>query len=914
MSYTPPQNHQGPALIIHETYQGQEQTYEIALAGVTRTIGRKKENDIQLSARFVSGFHARVEPAAGGGYQVVDVGSTNGTVLNGKKIPPNHPHMLNDGDVLRVSDTTTGDAVTMTYRASSYAPSPAPAPPPAHAPSPAPAPPPAYAPAPAAQTVVAAPERAPKTQALPVNAFDPNAQRTTIGRQGCDIELLHPTVSHFHAQIDRLPDGGHILRDAGSTNGTFVNGQRVRNTLLQAGDIIKIGPFKLTYTPAGIDQYDQRGAMRIDVRNMHFVVKVKGKPRTILNDISLSIAPREFVALVGGSGAGKSTLMKAISGFTRVKGASVLVNGDDYYQNFDSYRMMLGYVPQDDILHSTLPVDQALNYAAQLRLPSDTRPDEMNQRIESAVEAVEMTDHRAKYIKDLSGGQRKRVSIAAELLAEPSLFFLDEPTSGLDPGLEKKMMETLRAQADSGRTVVLVTHATENITQCHKVLFMSRGHMIYYGPPEEAPEFFGVKGGSFSEIYTRIDGPVNPTESFVQEVFQSPEYQQWRQANPRSKDPTTLAELWAAKYKGSAQYRRYVVERLNQTPPEPIIKGKEDDANQSPSISPLRQFFILTQRYLDLTVRDRTNLLILFLQSPIIALLLWFLADRNALAGVEAVEMIQRVEAQSFLFVLAAVGVWFGIINSAREITKEQTIFARERMSKLSIGAYISSKISVLGLLVFVQNVVLLGLLMLQLGDKGIEIPANPGGMDSLLEPLPVWLEMFITMMLTSVAGLAMGLLVSTISRTSDQAISIVPLLLIPQILFAGLIFKIAPAEDGIIEAIIWLVSLLMISRWALDALGTSLNLPKLCQLPNVDYDGKTQTQCDAVQQMRDDSTTAPIFDSVPFLDRGREAPDAFPNAFTFEIGHLLTTWGVLLAFVVVCLGITYALLRQRGN
>jgi ABC-type multidrug transport system ATPase subunit len=198
--------------------------------------------------------------------------------------------------------------------------------------------------------------------------------------------------------------------------------------------------------------------------------------------------------------------MNALSGYAQATGGHVFINGDDYYRNFDAYRTVLGYVPQDDIIHRTLPVDRALGYAAQLRLPADTAAPEIAQRIARVLDDVEMTPHRDKLVENLSGGQRKRVSIGSELLADPSLFFLDEPTSGLDPGLEKKMMYTLRRLADSGRTVVLVTHATANISQCDHVAFMSDGRLVYFGPPAEALQFFNVSSGDFADIYTKLEG------------------------------------------------------------------------------------------------------------------------------------------------------------------------------------------------------------------------------------------------------------------------------------------------------------------------------------------------------------------------------------------------------------------------
>ncbi|GAB4442334.1 MAG: FHA domain-containing protein [Chloroflexi bacterium OHK40] len=807
----------------------------VPLAGSALSIGRAPDNDIVLASRFVSGRHARVEPGVAG-YRIVDVGSTNGLLFEGRRVPS---HDLADGDVIRIGDPATGSFVTLTFRDPS-----------------------------AARATQGG--QAPRSYPL-----DPSDQQITIGRAGCDIVLDNPQVSRFHAQIDRT-QGGAVLRDAGSTNGTFVNGQRLSGPhTLRAGDVIQIGAFKLVYNVASLDQYDQRGALRIDARGLTRQVRRDGRARVILNDVSLSIAPREFVALVGGSGTGKSTLMKALCGYAPATSGQVLVGGDDFYRNFDNYRTVLGYVPQDDILHRTLPVERALGYAARLRLPADTAEPEIAARIARVLDDVEMAPHRDKLVETLSGGQRKRVSIGAELLADPSLFFLDEPTSGLDPGLEKKMMYTLRRLADSGRTVVLVTHATANISVCDHVAFMAAGRMVYFGPPREALEFFNVTSGDFADIYTKLEGPGDPASPIVQRDLKA-EYDRW--AATRGPDgagkaaPPALAELWELKYRASPQYQRYVVERLAEAPPAPVVQGNASATlpGRASTVSPLRQLGILARRYLDLTLQDRRNLLILLLQAPIIALLLLLVARGDALTGAQAEGLLQRGEAKKVLFMLATVSVWFGIINAAREIVKELPIFQRERLVNLKIGPYLASKVVVLSLLVLVQTVVLLGMLALR-----VRFPADTG---LLLPPL---LETFITLLLTSLAGMALGLAISAASSSADRAISIVPLALIPQILFAGLIFTI----EGVATPLSWLT----ISRWSMDALGTSLDLNALCNLPNTDDRGGVPAGC------------------TPGFLEGEAA-------FSHTTAHLLSRWAALLIYAVACLAITAWLLRRRDR
>lgn len=814
----------GAQLHIQEEGQGRM----VPLGPAPLMIGRAPGNDLLLTSRYVSGRHARVE-AHGQAHRIVDVGSTNGVLYEGRRVDS---HDLADGDVIRIGDPATGSFVSLTYSN------------------------PAAARAPQASQVARS------------YRLDPKDPQVTIGRAGCDVVLENPQVSRFHAQIDQAT-GGATLRDAGSTNGTFVNGQRLSGAhTLRPGDVIQIGAFKLVYNVGSLDQYDQRGALRIDARGLTRQVRRGGQSRIILSDVSLSIAPREFVALVGGSGTGKSTLMKALCGYAPATSGQLRVNGDDFYANFDNYRNVLGYVPQDDILHRTLPVDRALGYAARLRLPGDTAASEIAGRVSRVLEDVEMTPHSDKLVENLSGGQRKRVSIGAELLADPSLFFLDEPTSGLDPGLEKKMMYTLRRLADSGRTIVLVTHATANITVCDHVAFMAGGRLVYYGPPGEALSFFNVTSGDFADIYTKLEGAGDPASPVVQRDLKA-EHEAWTQANPAGKGHPALAELWELKYRASPQHQRYVSARLAEAPAGPVVQGGQAAAVKRKD-SPLRQLGLLTRRYLDLTLQDRRNLLILLLQAPIIALLLLLVARGDALTGAQAADVLQRGEAKKVLFMLATVSVWFGIINAAREIVKEQAIFQRERLVNLRIGPYLGSKAAVLSLLTLVQTAILLGIIALK-----VQFPGESG---LLLPPLA---ETFVTLLLTSLAGMALGLLISAFAASADRAISVVPLALIPQILFAGLIFEVTGAATPL--------SWLTISSWSMSALGASLDLNALCNLPNIDEQGSVPPGC------------APGFLT-------EEA------AFTHTLGHLLGRWGALLAYALVCLLLTAWALRRRDR
>ena len=362
-----------PCLITREPGQPPQ---EVSLKQAVFTIGRKPDNDIVLPPKYVSGYHGRLE-RHGEAWHYSDLDSTNGTFINGQRA---QSAVLQDSDILRIGDPE-GNWVSLTFRAAGAVGAPAPA-----------------------------------VGPIRIGATALGMQSSlTIGRDPqTDVPLSSPVISWHHAQLDRTPQG-HTLTDLKSTNGTFVNGRRIAQPQpLQQGDVVQIGPFKLVYEATGFQQYTTAGGVRLDgiqlVREVggELFQSAKDQKKRILNDINISVYPREFISLVGASGAGKSTLMMALNGFTRADG-QVLVNGDDLYRHFDLYRTMVGYVPQDDIIHKELTVGNALRYAAQLRLPPDTSTEEIEQRIEDVLEQVEIIGQKDQVVTSLSGGQRNRL-------------------------------------------------------------------------------------------------------------------------------------------------------------------------------------------------------------------------------------------------------------------------------------------------------------------------------------------------------------------------------------------------------------------------------------------------------------------------------------------------------------------------
>lgn len=597
------------------------------------------------------------------------------------------------------------------------------------------------------------------------------------------------------------------------------------------------------FTRTELRPYDESSSICITALHLR---KVSNKNKILLNDISLIIPPRKFVALVGGSGVGKTMLMDALNGTRPAPEGTVLYNDENYYRNLAAFGTLLGYVPQDDIVHRDLTVERALYYAARLRLPGDFTRKQIQWRIDEVLEDVEMTEQRESLISRLSGGQRKRVSIALELLANPRVFFLDEPTSGLDPGLDRKMMALLRQQADRGRTIILATHATNNINACDYICFLTQGgRLAYFGPPDETRAFF--EKTDFAEIYSALEP---------------------------SKEQPDIPRYAEARFLTSADYQRYVATPIREIQVQRKLAQTKGTAQRKGKKARKRikhgnlwsQFLILSLRYLELLKNDRGNLLILLLQAPVIAILLMMimrvqigtgvfdankvvrcntqiLTSSGALSlpqarktdqiGCDAVltflknnpqgrayaqkkggqeqalqDFIRTTSggaAQKMLFIMAFAAVLFGCINGAREIVKEATIYKRERTVSLGILPYMFSKVAVPGLLCLFQSAVLV--FIVELGE-----PLQQG---IFLNPI---LEVYITLVLASLAGLMIGLAISAVAPNTDRAMSFVPIVLIPQVIFAGAVIAISDWSTQILAT-------LFPARWAMIALGSSMGL-----------------------------------------------------------------------------------------
>ncbi len=492
------------------------------------------------------------------------------------------------------------------------------------------------------------------------------AKRITIGRgTDNDIVLRHMGVSRLHAALVQQGDA-YALEDCGSANGLLVNESTLHGKRsLKDKDVIRILNSTLIYTKGGVYYRNSLQGVSLHVRNLN---KTVSGGRQILTDASLTIESNEFVAIVGGSGAGKSTLMNAISGFDQKREGTVLFNGIPLDENFSVLKHLIGYVPQEDIIYENLTLRRMLFYTAKLKMPKDASEEEINRRMDDVLAMVELSERQDTYIRKLSGGQKKRASIAVELLADPSLFFLDEPTSGLDPGTEKKLMGTLSRLAKSqGKTIVMVTHTTQSLALCDKVIFMGEGGRVCFcGTCDEAKQFFDTD--NLVDIYNKM-----------------------------AEQP----EEWARQFAGCM----------------PLAPPGESEAKEAPrkkKASGIRQFGILSMRYAELIKNDLPKLLLLFLQPVAIALLLGMVADARVFEIYESTK--------SILFALSCAGIWIGLFDSIQEICKERAVLKREYMGNLKLWSYMLSKFAVQILIGALQAAMMTGVFALVVGlpERGI--------------------------------------------------------------------------------------------------------------------------------------------------------------------------------------------------
>jgi len=740
-------------------FDGTSEPMEINLSALGKgmvTFGRDAQNDIVIKSKYVSRRHGMFR-LLDGAWQIQDMQRVNGLILNDKFI---QSKILEDGDSIRIDDRVEAPAngVLLVFSKENY------------------------------------------VKWNNFNISNMSKPEITIGRGGdCDILLDHISVSKFHATIVKRNNDFYLV-DNNSTNGVTVNGREVTGRVrLNEKDFILITNSKIIFTREKISYYCFKRGISVEAFK---IVKKVGKGKTICNEVDINIQPGEMVAIVGGSGAGKTTLMNCLCGYDQPTYGQVVVNGIDLYEYFSTIKNIIGYVPQSDIVYDNLTVYDMLNYTAWLRLPNDITKNERLNRISNVIDTVELAERKDTLIKNLSGGQRKRTSIAVELLADPNLLFLDEPASGLDPGTERNLVKTLKGMTSAGKTVIFVTHSTLNLYLCDKIAFMGTGgYLCFYGSYGEALRFFGVD--DVVDVYNLI---------------------------------TYESKKWHDLY----------VSGIRSAPQG---KGLASAAMKSYKRNLLEQLPVLFKRNMHLILNDKIRLMLIILQAPLLAFLISFVTNGDQFDDYRITK--------SLLFALSCSAFWIGILNSIQEVCKERNVLKREYMTCLRLDAYILSKILVIAVVCAIQSFLLVSVFVFFVGmpDEGV-----------MTSPM---FEFMMIAFLTSLSASAMGLFVSSLFKNADRAMTVAPLLLMPQLLFSGLIFELSGVSKSI--------SYFAVCRWSMEGLGTTANLNTL------------------------DTITK----------EGLRVPNKFEAFFEFTASHQVTTWIILVVFVFVFSTAAGAVLRN---
>lgn len=603
-------------------YLGQDLVYEINSSSQNSiTIGRNTSNVVVIQNSVVSGNHAEINLVDNQLY-IKDLGSTNGTYVDHVKIP--HGQSIPMGQkTISLSGVVTIQVRNSTEHRSFSG---------------------------------SQPQLNHDISNIGTEIQQLLQQKGSVifGRsEGADIKIDNNLVSRQHAKISS--SGGQIfLEDLGSMNGTFVNGQRIKGRVqISSSDDIIIGRLRFSLTGSAVDI-----SKEIAIKTIGLVKKFSNG-KVGLHECNIEIPSNSLLAVMGPSGCGKSTLLKALNGESPGSSGQVYIGGQELNRYFDYLKMQIGYVPQDDIVHRELTVDQSLWYSGKLRLPQLT-DQQLSAKINQVLDELNISHIRSNMVSNISGGQRKRVSIAVEILTDPLILFLDEPTSPLDPQTIEDFLSILRKLSQKGTTVVMVTHKPEDLAYMDQVIFMAEGgHICYYGKTNEYLQFFGVE--DTVRVYSMLIDDKK--------------------------------DRWVAKY--------------HSKPAQINTNTTNAKIYKSSRVDYLSQYFWLTKRYLNIKMNDKANSLIMLVQSPIIAIIIVMLFDSLS---------------QGVTFLMAIASLWLGANNAAREIVSEGPIFKRERMFNQGLLTYIFSKITVLMLFSAVQSLMFVGILTVSFDSSTIPV------------------------------------------------------------------------------------------------------------------------------------------------------------------------------------------------
>ena len=595
-----------------------------------------------------------------------------------------------------------------------------------------------------------------------VAAAPPGSLR--IGRASDnDIVIADVLASRHHATLIPTP-GGTEIRDNRSINGTFVNGTRVDVALLAEGDVVTIGNVDLVLTDGSLIRRTETaadtGTGGLDVRGLTWTIEGN---KTLLENISFTARPGTLTAVIGPSGAGKSTLAKQIGGYTHPTSGTVTFEGHNIHADYASLRSRIGMVPQDDVVHGQLTVGQALMYAAELRLPPDTTKEDRQQVVEQVLAELEMTQHTETRVDKLSGGQRKRASVALELLTGPSLLILDEPTSGLDPALDRQVMTMLRQLADAGRVVLVVTHSLTYLDVCDQVLLLAPGgKTAFCGPPADIGPAMGTT--NWADIFSTV-----------------------------ASDPQGANDRYLA---------------LTGPQPEAPPADAPSDLGAPVHTSLRRQFSTIVRRQARLIISDRGYFIFLAVLPFIMGVLSLAVPGDVGFGKPDPMGGSPNEPGQILVF-LNVGAIFMGTALTIRDLIGERAIFRREQAVGLSTTAYLLAKVCVYTLFAVLQSALMVSIVIWGKGGptEGAVALGNPS------------LELFATIAATCVASANLGLLLSSLAKSNEQIMPLLVVAIMSQLVFSG---GMVPVTNRLVlDQMSWFTP----ARWGFAASASTVDL-----------------------------------------------------------------------------------------
>lgn len=678
-------------LILFDGFQNIEYAFK---PGNTVKIGRAKgECDIVLNQQLISRQHLQVHFEKNG-VLIKDLGSKNGTFLVDEILIPHHDYeikkdtriFLGPGKQFYVDIKTPKDGDVTIFG-----------------------------------EMLEKPSKNELT-GQGVKALLKNKATVLVGRkENCDIILADQAVSRNHARFF-IKNDRYYVEDLQSSNGTFLNGRRIHGEKeFKEKDTVFIGLHAFSLEESATEFHKEYAI------SAHQISKVYPNGYVGLQPTQLQVPYKEMIALMGPSGCGKSTLLKALNGDSPPSHGVIKIFGLDMSEHFGMLKHVIGYVPQEDIVHKDLTVYQSLYYAAKLRLSESATEEQIQGRIDEVLNSLKINtpDIRKSRVVRLSGGQKKRISIAVELLNKPKILFLDEPTSPLDPETIEDFLLCLKALCKEGTTVIMVTHKPDDLNYVDRVVFMGvNGYLSYDGNRDKL--LLHYEKENLIQIYTLL------SKKDASQAW----YEKWHEGGGLKLEPT-----------------------------------KETDFKK-PKINTFNQMYWLSKRYFSIKTGNMKNLVIMIAQPVFIAFLIMVAFSDLFITQESSLKQYLRVIVPNvgILFLLTLASIWFGVSNSAKEIVGEKDILKREYFFNLKLAPYLISKQFVLLLISAIQIFILLGLLFLKFPE------------------LTDLFQTYAMLMLISFCSIQFGLLLSTFTSTTEEVMSILPIALMPQIILAGII------------------------------------------------------------------------------------------------------------------------------